>query len=100
LLIIDGKRPNVCTEVWRTGKRIYANSNGSLQPSDDNSWIVERCEEDAMETAKKMADGRPFTIEQDEDVLDTWFSAGLWPFAIQGWPDKVSRDRSREAVAT
>ena len=60
------------------------------QPSDDKNWIVERCEEDAMETAKKMADGRPFTIEQDEDVLDTWFSSGLWPFAIQGWPDKVS----------
>ena len=27
-----------------------------------------------------------FTIDQDEDVLDTWFSSGLWPFSIQGWP--------------
>lgn len=26
--------------------------------------------------------------EQDPDVLDTWFSSWLWPFAIQGWPDK------------
>lgn len=26
---------------------------------------------------------------QDEDVLDTWFSSGLWPFAILGWPDKT-----------
>jgi valyl-tRNA synthetase len=25
-------------------------------------------------------------IRQDEDVLDTWFSSGLWPFAVQGWP--------------
>ena len=26
--------------------------------------------------------------EQDEDVLDTWFSSWLWPFAVHGWPDK------------
>jgi valyl-tRNA synthetase len=25
---------------------------------------------------------------QDEDVLDTWFSSGLWPFATMGWPDE------------
>ncbi len=26
-------------------------------------------------------------IEQDPDVLDTWFSSGLWPFSMLGWPD-------------
>jgi valyl-tRNA synthetase len=26
-------------------------------------------------------------VEQDPDVLDTWFSSGLWPFATLGWPD-------------
>jgi valyl-tRNA synthetase len=26
-------------------------------------------------------------IEQDSDVLDTWFSSGLWPFSTLGWPD-------------
>jgi valyl-tRNA synthetase len=26
-------------------------------------------------------------ILQDEDVLDTWFSSGLWPFSTQGWPE-------------
>jgi valyl-tRNA synthetase len=26
-------------------------------------------------------------IHQDEDVLDTWFSSGLWPFSTLGWPD-------------
>jgi valyl-tRNA synthetase len=26
-------------------------------------------------------------IKQDEDVLDTWFSSGLWPFSTLGWPD-------------
>ena len=39
-----------------------------------------------MERAKALAGGKPFTLEQDEDVLDTWFSSGLWPFSTQGWP--------------
>lgn len=28
-------------------------------------------------------------VRQDEDVLDTWFSSQLWPFATQGWPDST-----------
>lgn len=30
-----------------------------------------------------------YIASQDEDVLDTWFSSGLWPFAILGWPKKT-----------
>ncbi len=29
-------------------------------------------------------------LHQDEDVLDTWFSSGLWPFSTLGWPEKTS----------
>jgi valyl-tRNA synthetase len=32
---------------------------------------------------------------QDEDVLDTWFSSALWPFATMGWPDTTSPDFER-----
>lgn len=32
-------------------------------------------------------------VRQDDDVLDTWFSSGLWPFATQGWPDHLDQDR-------
>ncbi|HLA08168.1 MAG TPA: valine--tRNA ligase, partial [Anaerolineales bacterium] len=28
-------------------------------------------------------------IHQDEDVLDTWFSSGLWPFSTLGWPEET-----------
>ncbi len=28
-------------------------------------------------------------LEQDEDVLDTWFSSALWPFSTLGWPEKT-----------
>ena len=31
-------------------------------------------------------------IEQDPDVLDTWFSSALWPFSTLGWPDENSED--------
>ncbi|WP_432460940.1 MULTISPECIES: valine--tRNA ligase [unclassified Agarivorans] len=29
------------------------------------------------------------SLRQDDDVLDTWFSSGLWTFATQGWPEKT-----------
>ncbi|MGH2561977.1 MAG: valine--tRNA ligase [Thermomicrobiales bacterium] len=29
------------------------------------------------------------SVEQDPDVLDTWFSSGLWPFTTLGWPDET-----------
>ncbi|MNB89506.1 Valine--tRNA ligase [compost metagenome] len=34
-------------------------------------------------------------LKQDEDVLDTWFSSNLWPFATMGWPDENSSDYQR-----
>src|SRR6185437_15450550 len=33
--------------------------------------------------------GHEVALHQDEDVLDTWFSSGLWPFSTLGWPDKT-----------
>ncbi|WP_195576353.1 valine--tRNA ligase [Paenibacillus sp. 1001270B_150601_E10] len=34
-------------------------------------------------------------LQQDNDVLDTWFSSGLWPFSTLGWPDTDSEDFKR-----
>ena len=42
--------------------------------------------EDAGEL-RRAADRRE--LEQDPDVLDTWFSSGLWPFSTLGWPDET-----------
>ncbi len=33
--------------------------------------------------------GAPTALTQDEDVLDTWFSSGLWPFSTLGWPERT-----------
>ncbi len=30
-----------------------------------------------------------YELVQDEDVLDTWFSSGLFPFSTMGWPDET-----------
>ena len=34
--------------------------------------------------------GREEVLTQDEDVLDTWFSSGLWPFSTLGWPEQTA----------
>jgi valyl-tRNA synthetase len=33
--------------------------------------------------------GHKIPVEGEEDVLDTWFSSALWPFAVLGWPEKT-----------
>ena len=33
--------------------------------------------------------GATSALTQDEDVLDTWFSSGLWPFSTLGWPEQT-----------
>jgi valyl-tRNA synthetase len=33
-------------------------------------------------------------LRQDEDVLDTWFSSGLWPFSTMGWPEETATLRT------
>jgi len=54
--------------------------------SGESEYIVARNEAEARE--KAVADGHPqdVILRQEEDVLDTWFSSGLWPFATLGWP--------------
>jgi len=43
----------------------------------------------ARETPAKCGTCGSTTLEQDPDVLDTWFSSGLWPFSTLGWPEKT-----------
>jgi len=43
----------------------------------------------ARETPRKCAMCGSTNLEQDPDVLDTWFSSGLWPFSTLGWPENT-----------
>jgi valyl-tRNA synthetase len=43
---------------------------------------------ETLEEAQQSA-GASAVLRQDDDVLDTWFSSALWPFATLGWPDET-----------
>jgi valyl-tRNA synthetase len=62
--------------------------------TDTTPYVVARNEADALAQAKEKF-GAEARIEQDEDVLDTWFSSGLWPFSTLGWPDENAPDFQR-----
>ena len=53
----------------------------------EDEYIVARNEKEAREKATKNGHPEDVVLRQEEDVLDTWFSSGLWPFATVGWPD-------------
>jgi len=54
---------------------------------DENGKVfVGRTEEEVRE---KHGLGSDVTLSQDDDVLDTWFSSALWPFATMGWPEET-----------
>lgn len=58
--------------------------------ADDKYWVCGRTECEAREKAEKRFPDKNLTLKRDEDVLDTWFSSGLWPFSTLGWPDQTA----------
>ncbi|MGA2153950.1 MAG: valine--tRNA ligase [Bryobacteraceae bacterium] len=55
------------------------------------AWHCRECHEIIVAREAPAACGRcgSAELEQDTDVLDTWFSSGLWPFSTLGWPDQT-----------
>ena len=65
---------------------IISETGGEI--TDNTPFVVAHSAESAKE--KAVAEyGEDITLEQDPDVLDTWFSSGLWPFSTMGWPQKT-----------
>ena len=54
---------------------------------DDQGKIYVGKDENDVRTKHKLDDS--VALRQDEDVLDTWFSSALWPFATMGWPKQT-----------
>ena len=54
-----------------------------------SQWIVARSVDEVRAQAAKKLNCKPeeVEVEQDPDVLDTWFSSGLFPFSVFGWPN-------------
>ena len=83
----------ISRQLW-WGHRIpawFVISETSSQLRSDTPYVVARNETDAYQEAQRRY-GPNAKIQQDEDVLDTWFSSALWPFSTMGWPDEENPD--------
>jgi valyl-tRNA synthetase len=67
----------------------YAVSQTDGQITDYTPFVVARSEAEAQEKAIAQF-GPDVELVQDPDVLDTWFSSGLWPFSTLGWPEQTA----------
>jgi len=74
----------ISRQLW-WGHRIpvwYIGNDGN----ENDVYIVARDENEARRKAVEAGHPIDIVLRQEEDVLDTWFSSGLWPFATVGWP--------------
>jgi valyl-tRNA synthetase len=80
----------VSRQLW-WGHRIpvwYIGSKG------EDNYVVARNDNDAREKAILLGYPSDVVLRQEDDVLDTWFSSGLWPFATVGWPQDEGNETS------
>jgi valyl-tRNA synthetase len=70
-------------QPWTVSRQLWWGHRIPAWYADDGTIFVAESEEEA----RKQAGDQP--LRQDEDVLDTWFSSALWPFATLGWPEQT-----------
>ncbi len=76
-------------EPWCISRQIWWGHRIPAWYDDNNNIFVAENEKDALYLAKKKNKDKKFKLKQETDVLDTWFSSALWPFATLGWPVKT-----------
>ncbi|MBR0551839.1 valine--tRNA ligase [Stakelama marina] len=69
-------------QPWCISRQLWWGHRIPAWYAEDGSIFVAESAEAAQAKA-----GEGVALRQDEDVLDTWFSSALWPFATMGWPD-------------
>src|SRR6476469_9951417 len=70
-------------QPWCVSRQLWWGHRIPAWYAEDGHVFVAETEEEA----RTQAGGKP--VHQDEDVLDTWFSSALWPFATLGWPEET-----------
>ncbi|MXZ21603.1 MAG: valine--tRNA ligase [Caldilineaceae bacterium SB0665_bin_25] len=70
---------------WCISRQLWWGHRIPIWYGPDGHQFAARSESDALEQAIERY-GETVELEQDEDVLDTWFSSALWPFSTLGWP--------------
>ena len=73
-------------EPWCISRQLWWGHQIPAWYGPDKKIFVAINEEEAKAQAKKHYN-KDVDLIRDPDVLDTWFSSGLWPFATLGWPD-------------
>ena len=76
-------------EPWCISRQIWWGHRIPAWYDNNNNIYVAENEKDALNLAKKKNKNKKFSLKQETDVLDTWFSSALWPFATLGWPTKT-----------
>ncbi len=72
---------------WNISRQIWWGHQLPVWYGPSGETIVAESEEEAYALAKREHGIAELT--RDPDTLDTWFSSGLWPFSILGWPEKT-----------
>lgn len=82
-------------QLW-WGHRVPAYRVHGVENTAEEVWVAGRSEGEALEKARaKFPGNQNISVVQDEDVLDTWFSSGLWPLTTLNWPDTENADFKR-----
>ncbi|KAJ9523893.1 hypothetical protein QJQ45_020096 [Haematococcus lacustris] len=68
-----------------------AQEAGAAADGRSQRCVVARSEAEALDKARQLY-GQRVHLVQEADVLDTWFSSGLWPFSTLGWPNTTAPD--------
>ncbi|HVY55576.1 MAG TPA: valine--tRNA ligase [Thermodesulfobacteriota bacterium] len=76
-------------EPWCISRQLWWGHQIPAWYGPDGEIFVALTEEEAHEAAKKHY-GKETELRRDPDVLDTWFSSGLWPFSTLGWPEETA----------
>ncbi|MDC0344457.1 valine--tRNA ligase [Pelagibacteraceae bacterium] len=76
-------------EPWCISRQIWWGHRIPAWYDEKNNIYVAENEKKALLLAKKKNKNKTIKLKQDTDVLDTWFSSALWPFATMGWPLKT-----------
>ena len=72
-------------QPWCVSRQLWWGHRIPAWFAEDGSIYVALTEAEAQAQA-----GAGVALRQDSDVLDTWFSSALWPFATMGWPEETS----------